>query len=85
MIAADSTCHTCGDGDNHQLRVAVFKYGDNNGDQDSEGSPGGSGGKCQETPHDKDDGRQEVDKPAGAAFHQPCHVYVGSQAVGHGL
>ena len=60
VISADGSCHTGGDRDDHKLRIAAFKHGHHDGDQDSKGSPGGAGGKGQETSHHEDDGRKEI-------------------------
>ena len=60
VIPADSSCHAGGDGDDHEIRIAVLKYRNNDRYQDSESSPGCSRRKCQETAHNEDDRRKEI-------------------------
>ena len=60
VVAADSSGHARGDGDDHKLGIAVFKHSNHNGDQNPEGAPGGSGGKGQETAYNKDNGWKEI-------------------------
>ena len=47
VITANSAGHTGRDGNDHQLMIGICKHGNDNGNQDTEGSPGGSAGECQ--------------------------------------
>ena len=60
VVAADSAGHAGGDGDNHQLRVGVLEHCNNDRDQDSEGTPGGSRRESQKAPHNENDRREEI-------------------------
>lgn len=66
VIAAHRPRHTSGNGDNHQLRIGFFKNSDNNGDQDSEGSPACPCSEGKETTYQENDGRKQVHQPPAA-------------------
>ncbi len=70
-----------GDGDDHQLWIGIHKYIHHDRNENTEGSPGGSGGKCQETCHDKNDRRQEVHKRSGALLYCIGYKYGCSQRI----
>ena len=60
VVTADSSCHAGRDRDDHEVRVAVLKYSNNDRDQDSEGSPGGSRRESQKAAHNENDRREEI-------------------------
>ena len=60
VVTADSSCHAGRDRNDHEVRVAVLKYSNNDRDQDSEGTPGGSRRESQKAPHNENDRREEI-------------------------
>ena len=74
VVAADSTGKAGRDA--HKEQGAGFREnaGDD-GDQDSEGAPGGAGGKGQAAGHDKDDGGQEVKEAGSRRLHDAVDIF----------
>ena len=85
MVTAHCTCHTGGDGDDHQLRVNLLETGHHDGDEDTERAPRRARGKSQKHGHDKNDGRQEAHESAGRVLHHTGYISCRSQTVGHAL
>ena len=85
VVAAYRSRHAGGDGDDHQLMVAVGKYRNNDRNQDPERAPGGSGRKRQEAAYQEDKRREKVHQAARAGLHQVRHIDGGAQAVRHRL
>ena len=85
MVSADSSRHAGRNGDDHQLRIGILEHAHHNGDQDTEGPPGGACGKGQQAAHQENNGRKEIQQASGMVIHQICHIYVRTQAVCHGL
>lgn len=70
VIAAHCPRHTSGNGDNHQLRIGFFKNSDNNGDQDSKGSPACPCSEGKETTYQENDGRKQVHQASRCLLHR---------------
>ena len=85
VVAADSAGHAGGDGDNHQLRVGVLEHCNNDRDQDTKGSPAGSGGKGEERTDQEDDGRQERHQVSSCLADGTGNKIRSAETVGHGL
>ena len=85
VIAAHRARHAGGNGDNHKLRIGIFKYRHHDGDEDAEGSPGGPRRERQAAAHQEDDGRQQLHQSARRTLHGRGNVIRRSQAVRHGL
>ena len=81
VVAADCTGQAGSHGNHHQF--AAGENSANDGQQHTEGAPGGTGGEGQEAANDKDDGRQEVCQVASSTANQFRHEDLGSQLVGH--
>ena len=85
VVSADRSRHAGGNGDDHHPVVGVLEGLYYNGDQNTEGSPGGAGGKRQQAADQEDNGRQEIHQSYGGALYDLCHKSAGSQIIRHGL
>ena len=83
VIAAHCPRHTSGNGDNHQLRIGFFKNSDNNGDQDSKGSPACPCSEGKETTYQENDGRKQVHQASRCLLHRGRNESRRTQAVRH--
>ena len=71
MVTHNSTCQTCRHTDDDQMLGSGYdssgrgigKYAGNDRDQNTEGSPAGTGSKGQETCYQENDGRKHIGKP----------------------
>ena len=85
MVTADSSCHAGGDSNGHQGRVGCLECVYNNRNQNTKGTPGSSGCKCQETAYQEDDCRKQIYNSRCASFDDRSHKLCSTQAVGHGF
>ena len=80
VVSAHCACQTCCNGDDQQ--IAGEADADNNGKQDSEGSPGSTGGECQEDRHEEYNGRKHAGQPCCASFKDAADIFCRSQIAG---
>ena len=85
VVAADSAGHACGHGDDHQLIVCCLEAGNDDRDQDTEGSPAGTGREGEAYRDQEDDERQESCKTGRFVLDDVCDEFLGAQTVSHGL
>ena len=85
VVAAHRAGHAGGDGDNHQLRVGVLEHCNNDRDQDTKGSPAGSGGKGEDRTDQEDDGRQERHQVSSCLADGTGNKTRSAEYVCHGL
>ena len=85
MVAADSACHTCGHGDDHQLIVSGLEAGDDDRDQDTEGSPAGPGREGKADCDQEDDEGKKSCKTCRLVLDDVSDEFLGAEAVCHGL
>ena len=80
MIAADSAGHAgCHADDGDRIARRPREGLQNDRDQDSEGSPAGSGRKTQSAADQEDDRRQEHLQSLGGILDQACHIQVSAK------
>lgn len=76
MIAAYSASQAGRDADGKQLwRILENRQYD--GNQNSEGSPGGAGSESEEAGHQENYGRQEVRQAGSRVLHEPGNIFIG--------
>ena len=85
MVTADSACHTCGHGDDHQLIICGLEAGDDDRDQDTEGSPAGSGREGKTYSDQEDDEGKKSGKACSLVLDDVSDEFLGAEAVCHGL
>ena len=85
MVTADGTCHACGHGDDHQLIVSSLEAGNDDRDQDTEGSPAGTGRKGEANRDQENDERQKSCKTGSLVLDDVSDEFFCAQAVCHGL
>ena len=84
MISEYCTGKTCGNADDEQSGVRLKDIG-NDGDQDTKGSPRGTGGEAQQAGHQEDDGGQEAEERSCCRVHHASHEVLAAQKTGHVL
>ena len=84
VVAENRTGEAGGNAYDHQGEVGLKDLGDD-GDEDAEGTPGGTGGKRQTAGYEEDHGGEQAVKAAGGAVHEPGDKFLGAQQGGHVL
>ena len=84
MVAADSTRHTSGDG-NDRDRVAGAEYAENDRNENTEGTPGSTGCERKTDSDNEDDRRKEGLEGTCGAFNQLRNEDLRAEAVCHGF
>ena len=85
VVAADGACHAGGHGDDHQLIVSRLEAGDDDRDQDTEGTPAGSGREGQAYSDQEDDEGQKACEAGRLVLDDVSDEFFGAEAVCHGL
>ena len=83
VVAADSARETSGDTDDLQLAAREDRQNDR--DQDTEGTPGGTGRESEQARYQEDDGGQEVLQRSRRAVHQISDKVLCAHQGGHVL
>ena len=84
VVAADSAREAGGDAD-HQQRIADLEDGQDDGDEDAEGSPARAGRKGQQAGDNEYDRREHVEQARGGGLHNTLNIIGRTKQTGHVL
>ena len=85
VVSANGARHAGGNAYDHEVVIGTAEGCDDNRDEDSEGSPGGSRGKGEEYGDAEDDGGHQVHESGSASGDEPCNEVLCAECVGDAL
>ena len=81
VVTANSTCETCGHTDDEEL-AAFGEDGNDDRNENTEGTPRSTGRECKEASNDEDDRGEEVCETFGSAAHEIVNVVLRTEQRG---